>query len=166
VTPDERGLEPLTAQHTLSGDRAALVARLAGLVDVLTHPELVEVRSLLDALARAHRIDTTTTAVMSSDSDDQPTYADLWHDAINDTYEDCDDFINSLGFDEADVSRILSKAADALRNGVPATFTGPELDVVRHLMPAHEVHQSGAKRWLLDAMARAHGLAWTEKAAR
>jgi hypothetical protein len=30
----------------------------------------------------------------------------------------------------------------------PTTFTGDELDIVRHLMPAHEVHQSGSAAWV------------------
>jgi hypothetical protein len=92
------------------------------------------------------------------------TYAERWADAINETYtdarEDPSGFM-SLSYmtpdgvqhgedNDAKVSRVLLQAADALRLGIPATFTGEELDIVRHLMPAHEVHQSGAKRWVLD----------------
>jgi hypothetical protein len=39
---------------TIPADRAALMARMAELVGVLTYPEVVELRSLLDAMARAH----------------------------------------------------------------------------------------------------------------
>jgi hypothetical protein len=40
----------VTGQRTLCGDQAALVARLADLVG----PEVLEVASLLDAMAHAH----------------------------------------------------------------------------------------------------------------
>jgi hypothetical protein len=91
---------------------------------------------------------------------DEPTYAERWADAINETYTDVDEYADQFlmrdglpdGEDEdAAIRRILTKAAECLRNGVPTTFTGGELDLVRHLMPAHEVHQSGAKRWVLEA---------------
>jgi hypothetical protein len=76
---------------------------------------------------------------------------------MSDVYDDFDseylllhdDLLNGESYDDAE-RRILTKAADCLRNGVPTTFTGPELDLVRHLMPAHEVHQSGAVRWVLN----------------
>jgi hypothetical protein len=42
---------------SLSHDRAALLVRLFDLVDDLTDPEVVEVRSLLDAIARHHGLD-------------------------------------------------------------------------------------------------------------
>ncbi|GBE65997.1 hypothetical protein MFM001_24590 [Mycobacterium sp. MFM001] len=82
------------------------------------------------------------------------TYADLWRDAINETYtdvaadlpiplEDGEDY-------DAATLRILSKAADCLRGGATHSFRGDELDVVRHLMPAHEVHQSLSRRWVLE----------------
>lgn len=77
------------------------------------------------------------------------TYADEWRDAINETY-DADYQYNLTDFTDEEVARILTKAAESLRNGTPVTFTAGELDVVRHLMPAHEVHQSGAKRWVLE----------------
>ena len=96
-------------------------------------------------------------------TDTTPTYADQWREAINETYTDREDLVSFLvTVDQGDleldddetvehaVSRILSKAPDALRKGIPATFTGPELDLVRHLMPAHEVHQSGAIRWVRE----------------
>jgi hypothetical protein len=78
--------------------------------------------------------------------------------AVNQTYLDAQswDYMGAMdaaldGESDPDAERrILTKAAQALRNGVPATFTGPELDLVRHLMPAHAVHQSGAVRWLLE----------------
>jgi hypothetical protein len=90
---------------------------------------------------------------------DKPTYADRWRDAINETYTDPREYAAQfLVRDElqdredelAGIRRVLTKAAECLRNGVPATFTGGELDLVRHLMPAHEVHQSDAKRWVLE----------------
>jgi hypothetical protein len=85
---------------------------------------------------------------------DQPTYADLWRDAINETYTDRDDLgcVHDCLRDgedyEAAVLRILAKAADCLRGGATHSFSGEELDVVRHLMPAHEVHQSAARFWV------------------
>lgn len=85
---------------------------------------------------------------------DEPTYADLWRDAINETYTDRDDLgyvydCQQDGEDyDAAVLRILTKAADCLRGGATHSFSGEELDVVRHLMPAHEVHQSGARFWV------------------
>jgi hypothetical protein len=79
---------------------------------------------------------------------DQPYPADA-----DEAYEFADTCRMDDGSDEttdAYISRVLRKAADALRNRVPATFTGPELDLVRHLMPAHEVHQSAAARWVSE----------------
>ena len=79
------------------------------------------------------------------------TYADRWRDAINETYEEEGAYeLHNLLWPDADLQGTLTKAAECLRNGVPTTFTGDELDLVRHLMPAHEVHQSGAVRWVLD----------------
>lgn len=91
------------------------------------------------------------------------TYADAWADAINETYDgaeaayllDDGDLLDGEGFHDAEV-RIMKKAAQCLRNGVPATFTAGELNLVRHLMPAHEVHQSGAVRWVLDTYEDVH----------
>jgi hypothetical protein len=77
-------------------------------------------------------------------------YADKWADAINETYTDPDLGFCGEDFDDEAVRRVLAKAADCLRNGETHTFTGDELDLIRHLMPAHEVHQSGAKRWVLE----------------
>lgn len=90
------------------------------------------------------------------------TYAEAWTDAINETYVygdelgdyaenvlQPDDLLDGESYEDAE-ARILAKAAKCLRYGVPATFTAGELDLVRHLMPAHEVHQSYAVRWLLD----------------
>lgn len=90
--------------------------------------------------------------------DDDPTYAEMWADSINQTYTDAYDaavacIISDLDDDEDPNYAIrcaLAKAAQCLRNGVPATFTAGELDAVRHLMPAHEVRQSGAVRWVRD----------------
>jgi hypothetical protein len=48
----------VTGEH-LPDDRAALLARMFDLVDDLTDPEAVEVRSLLDAIARHHGLDWT-----------------------------------------------------------------------------------------------------------
>lgn len=89
---------------------------------------------------------------------DEPTYADLWRDAINQTYTNVParrllDRNGAIRDDRdyaVEVGRVLEKAAQCLHNGLPATFTSGELDIVRHLMPAHEVHQSGAVRWVLD----------------
>jgi hypothetical protein len=89
---------------------------------------------------------------------DDESYADRWRDAINETYTDADpetllwpDHEDDEDWDvEDEVRRVLTKAAECLRDGATHTFTGPELDLVRHLMPAHEVHQSGAKRWVLE----------------
>ena len=91
------------------------------------------------------------------------TYAEAWAEAINETYTDdmCEFLVAVIrGEGEGDgnedddydstMLRVLTKAAQALRNGVPATFTGPELDLVRHAMPAHAVHQSGSLRWVAD----------------
>jgi hypothetical protein len=85
------------------------------------------------------------------------SYADRWADAISETYVavNPEDFLNPddllEGEDQlAAARRILTKAAECLRDGVPTTFTGPELDFVRHAMPAHVVHQSFAKRWVLE----------------
>jgi hypothetical protein len=46
-------------------DRAALMARLADLIDDLTTPEVVELASLLDAMAR--RLGRSVTATNSKD---------------------------------------------------------------------------------------------------
>jgi hypothetical protein len=54
VTPDERGHRPLIADRTVCGDQAALVARLADLVEVLTDAEVVELPSVPNAKTRAH----------------------------------------------------------------------------------------------------------------
>jgi hypothetical protein len=35
-----------------------------------------------------------------------------------------------------------------LQDGVTHEFTGAELDLIRHLMSAHEVGHSDAKRWV------------------
>jgi hypothetical protein len=78
------------------------------------------------------------------------TYADSYRDEINDAYEiDSDgycvaDAVMDLVMDDAPEGMnrqeaehwILYRAAQALRDGLPVTLTGPELDVIRHLMPA------------------------------
>ena len=101
--------------------------------------------------------------------DTNPTYAQLWAKAINETYDQgsrdarVDDLfhIDGHGGDEdplAVVRSVLNKAARLLRGyEETATFTGQELDLVRHLMPAHEVHQSGSVRWVLDNYGREEG---------
>ena len=85
------------------------------------------------------------------------TYAERWADAINETYsEDLEpgnflwpeDLLDGESYEDA-AKRVLTKAAQCLRKCVPATFTMGELDLVRHLMPAHVAHQSGAVRWVL-----------------
>ncbi|ASW84787.1 hypothetical protein [Mycobacterium intracellulare] len=91
----------------------------------------------------------------------EPTsYAELWADAINETYgwawdDDAEPFPLERedllpGEDWADAEqRVLMKAARLLRGyETSATFTASELDFVRHRMPAHEVHQSGAVAWV------------------
>ena len=84
------------------------------------------------------------------------TYAERWADAINETYTDdareaaAIDCRQHGEDDDAAILRVLTKAADCLRGGETHTFSGDELDLVRHLMPAHEVHQSGTRRWVLD----------------
>jgi hypothetical protein len=40
------------------------------------------------------------------------------------------------------------KAAECLQDGVTHEFTGAELDLIRRVMPAHEVGHSDAKRWV------------------
>lgn len=91
---------------------------------------------------------------MSDQSDE--TYAERWAEAINETYEADPDEVVLPGTpqhgetaDDA-VERVLRKAAECLRDGKAHTFTGQELDIVRIFMPAHEVHQSGSVRWVLD----------------
>lgn len=89
---------------------------------------------------------------------DDGTYAEQWAGAINDTYTGAyEQAVNALAFDGVDdeamdaaIQRALTKAAQCLRNGVPATFTAGELDVVRYLMPVHEVHQSVAMRRITE----------------
>jgi len=78
--------------------------------------------------------------------DEQVSYADKWADRINEAYTNYEDDLDDAT--KADLKRICTKAANCLRGGVPTTFTPEELDVVRHLMPAHEVHQSMARRWV------------------
>lgn len=89
----------------------------------------------------------------------EPTYAEVWADSINETYHTdelpmlplMDDDETDDENVEATIRRVLMKAARILRGyDKTATFTGPELDIVRHLMPAHEVHQSGSVRFVLE----------------
>jgi hypothetical protein len=100
--------------------------------------------------------DSTELTTVVDDQEHGDTYAEAWADAINETYEVYESEHSLIGelHDGETIRdaerRILKKAADCLRNGVPATFTGVELDLVRHLMPAHEVHRSGAVRWGLN----------------
>lgn len=83
-------------------------------------------------------------------------YATRWADNINETYDDetRDALIDGLEMDDAAVFTALDKAARALREGETVTLNGAELDVIRHFMPAHEVEQSGARRWLLESLVR------------
>jgi hypothetical protein len=86
------------------------------------------------------------------------TYAQQWADAINEAYTDCElsDFLTADdkldGEDDREAERrILTKAARILAgHDFEATFTGPELDAVRHLMPAHKVDRAGALRWVRE----------------
>jgi hypothetical protein len=91
---------------------------------------------------------------MSAITEDHYTYAEMWADEINETYECENDFLGDSRDDGEDAIgaeiRVLRKAAAALRYGRLATFTGGELDFIRHRMPVHQVHQSGSVRWLLD----------------
>jgi hypothetical protein len=82
----------------------------------------------------------------------EPTYAEQWADAINRTYDDWDGIQSCLidcqqrGEDgEATMRRVLKKVADCLRGGETREFSGSELDLIRHVIPAHEVHQSMAR---------------------
>jgi hypothetical protein len=79
-------------------------------------------------------------------------YADQWASAINETYTHARDDYFYLSGEE--VLRILRKAAECLRNEIPQTFTAEELDLVRHLMPAHECHQSGVYGFIHDNYGR------------
>ncbi|WP_006247156.1 hypothetical protein [Mycolicibacterium tusciae] len=90
-----------------------------------------------------------------------PTYAEIWAESINETYVDDrydlawsillpDHMDDEDWYVEVETRRVLVKAAECLRGGKTHTFTGPELDLVRHLMPAHEVHQSGTARFVLE----------------
>jgi|GEM_PF-4294515 hypothetical protein len=45
-------------------------------------------------------------------------------------------------------NRTAHKAAECLQDGVTHEVTGAELDLIRHVMPAHEVGHSDAKRWV------------------
>jgi hypothetical protein len=76
------------------------------------------------------------------------TYAQIWAKAINETY-DVD--ARSMDADDEEIRRVLLKAAECLRGyTATVTLTGAELDLVRLLMPAHEVHQSISVRWVHD----------------
>jgi hypothetical protein len=99
----------------------------------------------------------TDTTAPTNSAETEWTYADIWRDRINETYEDALEsvctkttFNKSGEAPELAIVEVFNKAADALRCGLPATFSGPELDIVRHLMPAHECHQSYAKRFVLE----------------
>lgn len=87
----------------------------------------------------------------------EANHAESWANSINDSYEDQDPmyFLHDWDLEEGETyddarDRILGQAARALRAGVPVTFSGSELDLVRHLMPAHMVHQSFAARWVQE----------------
>jgi hypothetical protein len=75
-------------------------------------------------------------------------YAEQWAASINEVYPDYQD---AMCLSDKDIRDVLNKAACALRGYLSeVTFTGEELDIVRHMMPAHEVHQSGSVRWVHD----------------
>jgi hypothetical protein len=93
---------------------------------------------------------------------DANTYAEKWTEEINDTYTEAympehylfeSDLHDGEDYEDA-ARRILTNAARCLRNGVPATFTWGELDLVRPMMPAHGVHQSVAVRWVRENYGR------------
>jgi hypothetical protein len=65
------------------------------------------------------------------------SYADDWRDAINETYTNA-----SEGWTEDTILTALRKAGDCLRGGEEVTLSPEELDIIRHMMPAHECHQS------------------------
>jgi hypothetical protein len=85
---------------------------------------------------------------------DKSTYADKWHDAINETYTQdragCWDSQEGESREGMRVAewQVLHKAAECLQDGATHTFTGAELDLIRHVIPAHEVRHSDAKRWV------------------
>jgi hypothetical protein len=78
------------------------------------------------------------------------TYADFWHNSINETYDgDYEAYGHCLPQEE--IPRVLMKAAKCLRGYTETvTLTAEEFDLVRYLMPAHEVLQSGSVRWVRD----------------
>lgn len=87
----------------------------------------------------------------------EPTHAESWAGYIEEAYVDQepdyflldDDLRDGEGYQDAE-KRILGDAARCLRGGAPVTFSRAELDLVRHLMPAHIVHQSVAAKWVRE----------------
>jgi hypothetical protein len=94
------------------------------------------------------------------------TYAERWSADINETYHvdtphpshylTREDLHDGEDFDAA-VRRTLTKALRCLGDGHAAAFTGAELDLVRHLMPAHEITRAEAtlpdsQRSLIDGV--------------
>jgi hypothetical protein len=84
------------------------------------------------------------------------SYAGKWHDKINETYAQDrsgswdEQQWKSLPHMRVEEWKVLNRAAECLQDGVAHTFTGPELDLIRHVMPAHEVRHSDAKRWVTE----------------
>lgn len=77
------------------------------------------------------------------------TYAEERRDLINEVY-DPEYRWEQSNLDEQEVQHALRKAAACLRQGAMHTFTGDELDAVRHFLPAHEVHQSMSVRFVRE----------------
>ncbi|SKS04702.1 hypothetical protein [Mycobacteroides abscessus] len=77
------------------------------------------------------------------------TYGEHWKDPINETYggEYVMAFHNNIDHNPDVVKVALDKAARALREGETVSLNGEELDAIRHLMPAHEIHQSYTRRF-------------------
>jgi hypothetical protein len=78
------------------------------------------------------------------------TYDETYYGAREpDYYLDDTDLLDGETYADAE-RRVLAKAAECLRDGGSVTLTRGELELVRHMMPARVVHQSYAKRWVLD----------------
>ena len=82
------------------------------------------------------------------------TYADEWRDKINETYtqDTTGSWDDQSWKDEPDKRNaewhVLERAAKCLQDNTSDTFTGQELDLIRHVMPAHEADHASAKRWV------------------
>jgi hypothetical protein len=91
---------------------------------------------------------------MNTKTAETTSYADRWHDAINETYGEDGDWGLAENLTDTEFEQAIEKAAECLRYGRIHTFNGAEIDAIRCFMPAHEVHQSGAARFFLDNFGR------------